>query len=438
MRPRPTPLRLRARAIGGLLALATAATTTAAAPVPLARAATTPASPATATRLLAPPSPDLPGLPATSIELAQVAVASPEFAEAAARYEEVDATHSDARARRQDLDHTTSVLQGRAQELGAVSGSAQARIAGLTTRLDAVDGAIRELAVQSFVAGGDEERLNGALASETPAISEDDRRDVLGGLAMDVLLAERAAYRTRIADATERADAARDELADVRSALQDLQTQRPGAERREVAAAADVATERVSYEEARVLATVEGVEFPLVALDAYYRAADSIAGERPTCRVRWWGIAGIARVEGRHGTYGGTKLRANGDTTRPIIGIQLNGTNETAVVGDSDGGALDGDPAFDRAIGPMQFIPQTWSRFKADGNDDGTISPFNMYDATLAAAKYLCTSSSGLDADRGLRTAYFSYNHSVPYVDSVLGYARLYERKIDVPEPADA
>jgi membrane-bound lytic murein transglycosylase B len=85
----------------------------------------------------------------------------------------------------------------------------------------------------------------------------------------------------------------------------------------------------------------------------------------------------------------------------------------------------------------MQFIPQTWSRFQADGNDDGTISPFNLYDATLAAAKYLCTSSSGLDADAGLRTAYFSYNHSAPYVDSVLGYARRYERAIDVPDPED-
>ena len=83
----------------------------------------------------------------------------------------------------------------------------------------------------------------------------------------------------------------------------------------------------------------------------------------------------------------------------------------------------------------MQFIPQTWSRYQADGNEDGTISPFNLYDATLAAAKYLCTSSSGLDADAGLRTAYFSYNHSVPYVDTVLGYARLYERTIDVPDP---
>ena len=184
-----------------------------------------------------------------------------------------------------------------------------------------------------------------------------------------------------------------------------------------------------------MLAQVEGVEFPLVALDAYYRAADTVADERARpAGCEWWGSAGISRVEGRHGTYGGTTLMPNGDTDKRIIGIQLNGTNSTAVVGDTDDGALDGDASYDRAVGPMQFIPQTWRRFEADGNEDGTTSPFNLYDATLAAATYLCTASSGLDADPGLRTAYFSYNHSLLYVDSVLGYARRYEQSIDVPE----
>ena len=124
----------------------------------------------------------------------------------------------------------------------------------------------------------------------------------------------------------------------------------------------------------------------------------------------------------------------NGDTDKRIIGIQLNGTNSTAVIGDTDDGTLDGDASYDRAVGPMQFIPQTWRRFGADGNEDGTTSPFNLYDATLAAATYLCTASSGLDADPGLRAAYFSYNHSLLYVDSVLSYARLYEQSIDVPD----
>jgi membrane-bound lytic murein transglycosylase B len=139
-------------------------------------------------------------------------------------------------------------------------------------------------------------------------------------------------------------------------------------------------------------------------------------------------------VEGRHGTYGGTRLLPNGDTSKRIIGIQLNGTNDTAVVADTDGGSLDGDASYDRAVGPMQFIPQTWERFAEDGNEDGTTSPWNLYDAALAAANYLCTASSGLSEDPGLRTAYFSYNHSQHYVDSVLGFARLYERSLEVPD----
>jgi hypothetical protein len=36
-------------------------------------------------------------------------------------------------------------------------------------------------------------------------------------------------------------------------------------------------------------------------------------------------------------------------------------------------------------------------------------------------------------SDEGLRRAYFSYNHSLAYVDNVLGWARLYEQ-IEVPE----
>ena len=398
------------------------------------RPASAPAAPAA---VLAPPSPELPGLPTTSPELAGVPVTSPEFDHAVTEYGEVDALHSEVRARRHDLDQTTTVLQGRVRQLDTTRASASARIAGLSSRLDAINGAIQELALRAFVAGDDDERTYEALVSETPAVSDLERRDVLGGLTMEVLLAERAAYRGRIDEARARAKTASDDAAEARAALAELREERPAAVRDEVDAAGRVAAERVNYEEARVLATVEGVEFPLVALDAYYRASTSVAEEQPTCGVRWWAIAGISRVEGRHGTYGGTTLQPNGDTTRRIIGIQLNGSRETAVVGDSDGGALDGDASFDRAVGPMQFIPQTWSRFQADGNDDGTTSPFNLYDATLAAANYLCTSSTGLDADPGLRTAYFSYNHSLAYVDAVLGYARHYEDRIDVPEPTE-
>ena len=296
--------------------------------------------------------------------------------------------------------------------------------------------AIQQLAVQSYVAGGTDERLQAALASDKPAINDVERRDVLAGASMDVLLAERSGYRARVDEATSRVKHAGHDLARATGSLERSSAARPTALSREVTAGTAVATARVAYEDARVLATVDGVEFPLVALDAYYRAARTEAVDDPGCGVQWWGVAGISRVEGQHGTYGGTTLESNGDTSRRIIGIALNGTNATQVISDTDGGALDGDPVHDRAVGPMQFIPQTWERYKADGNGDGIVSPFNLYDATLAAASYLCRVSGGLSSDPGLRSAYFGYNHSVPYVDSVLGYAHLYERAVDVPAPA--
>jgi membrane-bound lytic murein transglycosylase B len=432
----PSPRRaraLRALVALGLSAVALAPASTARAENPA--AAPAPAAPTAPTAPIAPPSPDLPGLPATSIELAQVPVGGRAFDLAQARYRDVDAGHAAAQGARHELDHTASVLEGRLQALEATRASADARFAALTTRLEVVEVAIQELAVESFVTGGEDERLNAAVASGSPAINEAEKRDVLGGLSMDVLLSERAAYQARIDEARARADQATTDLAKALDALEAITADRRAALGAELDAATDVASERVTYEEARVLATVDGVEFPLVALDAYYRAADATAGERPQCGVEWWGVAGISKVEGRHGTYGGATLLPNGDTSKQIIGIQLNGTNETAVIGDTDGGALDGDPAFDRAVGPMQFIPETWKRFGADGNDDGTTSPWNLYDAALAAATYLCTASSGLSDDPGLRAAYFAYNHSQLYVDSVLGYARGYQRSIEVPEP---
>jgi len=427
----------RARASRALLAVALAATSLASSRVataenPVATRAKVPAAP---TVPLAPPSPHLPGLPTTSIELAQVAVGSAEFDRAVESYREVAGRHVTAQGARHDLDRTASVLLSQVRELEAARASSQARIAGLTARLTVVEGAIQELAVGSFVSGSEDDRLNEAVTSEAPATNKAERRDVLAGISMDVLLSEQAAYVARIETATARADQAMDDLAAARDALDEIARGRPSAVREEQEAASTVAEERVSYEEARVLAQVEGVEFPLVALDAYYRAATTVDEERPGCAVRWWALAGISRVEGRHGTYGGTTLMPNGDTDKRIIGIQLNGTNSTRAIGDTDDGSLDGDTSYDRAVGPMQFIPQTWRRFEADGNDDGTISPFNLYDATLAAATYLCTASSGLDADPGLRAAYFSYNHSDRYVDSVLGYARQYERLVAVPEP---
>lgn len=241
--------------------------------------------------------------------------------------------------------------------------------------------------------------------------------------------AERAA-RGALDAASTALDDAQLERIDVRNRTVEVTTARDQAATDEVTYTAELAERAIERDAARATSRVSGVDFSLVALDAYVRAAEG----QPACGISWWVLAGISRVEGRHGTYGGAQLEPDGDVSRPIIGIPLNGTANTAVIGDTDGGALDGDATHDRAVGPMQFIPSTWSRWGRDGDGDGDRDPQNLYDATAAAAAYLCAGRN-LGSEAGIRAGYFSYNHSEAYVDAVLAHAYAY-RQLTIPSPA--
>jgi membrane-bound lytic murein transglycosylase B len=175
----------------------------------------------------------------------------------------------------------------------------------------------------------------------------------------------------------------------------------------------------------------------LLALDAYYRAAVEASQSLRRCAIQWWAIAAITRTESHHGTYGGARLLGNGDTDPHIIGITLDGTNDTAVIPDTDGGKFDGDPDYDHAVGPMQFIPSTWKRWQADGNGDGVADPNNIYDAAEAAAHYLCATGP-MESDDDLLRGYFSYNHSDDYAQAVLANSQLYRQYAIPPVPSGA
>lgn len=178
--------------------------------------------------------------------------------------------------------------------------------------------------------------------------------------------------------------------------------------------------ELLADDQARIRATsrVTGADFTLVALDAYWRAAASQAD----CGISWWALAAVSRVEGRHGQFRGSRVAGDGQVAPPIVGIPLDGRRGTRLIPDSDDGALDGDLIYDRAVGPMQFIPTTWARWAADGDGDGDADPQNLYDAAAAAAAYLCRGRD-LRTEEGLRAAFFSYNRSDSYVDTVLAHA---------------
>ena len=138
-------------------------------------------------------------------------------------------------------------------------------------------------------------------------------------------------------------------------------------------------------------------------------------------------IAGVARIESRHGRYGGRTLRADGRVDRPIIGIALDGgPGVRAMVDTDDGDSTTATIVWDRAVGPLQFIPETWLRRGRDGNGDGRTDPQNIYDAAYSAGRYLCALGGDLSSRASLRAAYFGYNNSTEYVNDVIGHADRY------------
>ena len=110
---------------------------------------------------------------------------------------------------------------------------------------------------------------------------------------------------------------------------------------------------------------------PARALEGYRRAEQLLATGDPSCHLDWALVAAIGRVESAHGSFGGNRLGTDGVARPGIVGIALDGSRGTARITDTDGGRWDGDGRFDRAVGPMQFIPGTWRSVGVDADGDG-------------------------------------------------------------------
>ncbi len=171
-------------------------------------------------------------------------------------------------------------------------------------------------------------------------------------------------------------------------------------------------------------ASTNGIPAP--ALAAYQRGAQIINAADKSCNIPWELIAAIGRVESDHGRYGGNTLTEDGVSKPGIYGIALNGKNGTQAINDTDGGQLDKDPVYDRAVGPMQFIPSTWQVVKVDADGDDQRNPQDMDDASLATAVYLCSGKDNLSARTGQEAAVLRYNHSTDYVNLVLRIMEAY------------
>jgi membrane-bound lytic murein transglycosylase B len=171
---------------------------------------------------------------------------------------------------------------------------------------------------------------------------------------------------------------------------------------------------------------------PQVALNAYRVAAARMGSVAPFCGIDWALLAGIGREESDHGQFGGAVLHADGVSTPMIIGPALDGIHWDYIPAPANGRALDGDAKYAHALGPMQFIPQTWAIYGTDGNGDGAADVFNINDAALGAARYLCAAGGNLHTQAGQTQAVLAYNHSDQYLAQVLALADAYRRGISI------
>jgi membrane-bound lytic murein transglycosylase B len=173
---------------------------------------------------------------------------------------------------------------------------------------------------------------------------------------------------------------------------------------------------------AAVVNSPSALGIPSTALAAYRNAEQTMATSNPNCGISWNLLAGIGRIESGHANGGATDAR--GTPIRPIYGPALDGTlpgNEVIVQSSATGRV-----SYARAMGPMQFLPGTWARYASDGDGDGVADPQNLYDSTLAAARYLCSGGQNLRDPSQVMAAILRYNNSIPYAHNVLGWAAAY------------
>jgi transglycosylase-like protein with SLT domain len=168
---------------------------------------------------------------------------------------------------------------------------------------------------------------------------------------------------------------------------------------------------------------------PVVAVEAYGYAELVLARTAPNCHLAWTTLAALGEVESAHGSAGGAVLGADGSVQPPIFGLPLDGKGGRPLVRDTDQGAIDGITTYDRAVGPMQFIPATWRENAIDADNNGVADPNDIDDAALTAASYLCKNGRDLAKPDAWWDAILSYNAVRPYAQRVFDAANVYGQR---------
>ncbi len=399
------------------------------------------------------------------------------------------------------IDDTSSEiasLRPRVEELNAEIIEEQEHETRLTFEIERINAAIAEFAVRAFIGEEDLEIAFSEAVSdigETKVLADGVREGQFDDI--EAKEAERERRRLNRLDLEAERERVRSRIDDLQAhrleQLADLRWVEDLAE--------SEATAHERHLHRRLTHIVDGADFQLVALNAYVIAARTLAEESPECAIEWWMLAGIGSIESFHGRFGGGELDHNGVTTEPIYGPALDGrilegaellapgadipeaTGRTedlpvastadavdpaapaapaastaggsdasteegaddaapvirrlALIEDTDGGVLDADTTYDRAVGPMQFIPQTWNLQEIDANGDGEMNPQNIYDAALASANYLCASTTSMSTVEGQEQAYFAYNHDTAYTEAVIAASEQYRELLTLPDPPE-
>lgn len=180
-----------------------------------------------------------------------------------------------------------------------------------------------------------------------------------------------------------------------------------------------------SADPAWVARTASATGIPERAMQAYAQAA--LRGEEasPGCGIGWNTIAAIGLVESGHGSINDAKLGLDGRAQPRIVGPALDGTVYDAIP-DTDQGALDGDTVWDRAVGPMQFLPKTWQTYGRDATGSGAPDPHQIDDAALGTAAMLCDIGGDLTVPENWIAAVDAYNPNIDYNNDVADAADTY------------
>jgi membrane-bound lytic murein transglycosylase B len=413
------PARLAIVLAAGLLTLAVH---------PVASGAQTPPAPTTTTTT-APGSAPPTGDPAVSTTVTAPPPTAPPGADenarraanadlAAAKKALADAVRAETAAKKRaaGLDKALSDLDARRRALAATEQKA-------AEDLEISRSLVRQAAIATYVGGGNTSIANQIARADT--IDRLGRDRVYGANVIDAGKRAIATFRNQLENATDQTlELGRDAdrvKADRGLVVQELEAASSLRVQRE----ADVAQRNLLTQLVTAAAPVLPSDIPALFLEAYVRAAAAANRRTPTCKIHWTALAAIGRTESGHGRSGGAALTLAGDAVPRILGPRLDG-NGFARITDTDGGVLDGDLEFDRAVGPMQFIPSTWKFSGQDGNGDGVADPNNAWDAATASAMYLCRAAQGLDDEQNLYRAALSYNHSDAYAQHILTAAREY------------